>query len=61
MGIPERLPKWLLDVDLDWKCSNDDPVAFKSNFTTCEITDYRPVLAKLVRKGVPYVARREQM
>ena len=61
MGITESLPRWELDVDLDWRCSNDDPAAFKANFTDCEITDYRPMLATLVRKGVPYAAtRREQ-
>ena len=54
MGIPASFPRWQLETDLDWHCSNDDEAAFRHNFTNCEISDYRPMLKQLVvGSGVP--------
>ena len=54
LGINASEGAWAMETDLDWNCSNDDEAAFASNFTTCQITDYRPMLDELVRlRGVP--------
>ena len=53
-AVPEH---WRANVDLDYKCSNDDVVAMLANFSYCEArygarTDLRPVLKGLVDSGV---------
>jgi hypothetical protein len=54
-AVPEH---WRANVDLDYKCSNDDEKAVLANFSYCEArygarTDLRPVLKGLVHSGVP--------
>lgn len=55
MHLPPGLKrKWAPDADLKWDCSNDDPVAFMHNFTTCKIADYRPLIQQVATQ-VPFL------
>jgi len=45
MHIPKSFrQRWAPEKDLAWNCSQDDPVAFRSNFTNCAMQDYRPMI-----------------
>lgn len=55
MHIPTNLSStWSPSQDLAWNCSNDDEKAFAQNFTSCEISDYRPLI-KHVASLVPFL------
>eukprot|EP00930_Biecheleria_cincta_P001866 TRINITY_DN102955_c0_g1_i1.p1 TRINITY_DN102955_c0_g1~~TRINITY_DN102955_c0_g1_i1.p1 ORF type:complete len:492 (+),score=46.59 TRINITY_DN102955_c0_g1_i1:196-1476(+) len=38
---------WAMEKDLRWNCSQDDESAFRLNYTTCQMSDFRPMIKRL--------------
>merc|ERR1712217_686837 len=48
MHVPANFSgRWAVEKELKWNCSQDDEQAFLKNYTTCHMTDFRPMIKAL--------------